>query len=201
MKKLDTSFFNVPLEKTEVKTGDLLIADPFMKDKWFGHSVISIIDHGDAEGTTGVVLNLPLPSTLDEVFKDVTREDIPVFCGGPLGHDRLFFIHTLGDGIIPGSTEISPGLWLGGQFPAIVEYVNSGYDIESNVRFFVGYSGWSAGQLREELTHGSWALTEKRINPHTLLDGGGASYWHKIIRELGRDYRKWGLLPGDTTAN
>lgn len=201
MKSISTSFFNVPTLTTSAAVGDLLIAGPFLKDKWFGRSVISVIDHDDHEGTTGVVLNMQLATELSEVFKDVEKKDIPVFCGGPLGHDRLFFLHTLGDEIIPDSKLISPGLWLGGQFASAVEYVNSGYPVEGSIRFFIGYSGWSPGQLGEELAANTWAVSPDKIAGAELLSGEGGAYWHKIVKSLGERYKKWQLLPADFRAN
>lgn len=199
MKRISSSFFNIPTEIRSIKQGDFLIAEPFMKDRWFGRSVISIIDHNDNEGTTGVVLNNELATTLSEVFKDIEANDVPVFCGGPLGHDRLFFLHTLGDTIIPDSREISPGLWLGGRFAPVVDYINSGYPHAGVIRFFIGYSGWSRGQLAEELSEGTWAVADQKFD--NLLTGEGDRYWHKIVRQLGDQYRRWDVLPQDVRAN
>ena len=201
MKGLSKSFFFVPNERKAVQPGELLVAEPFMKDKWFGRSVIEIIDNDDITGTTGIVLNNRLTATLSEVFSDITAKDVPLFCGGPVGHDRLFFIHTLGDTIIPEAKEISPGLWIGGRFASAVDYVNSGYPTESSIRFFVGYSGWSAGQLASELRDNTWAVPERDYNAHSLLTDSGDKFWHKIVKEMGEKYRPWLLLPQDSRAN
>ena len=200
MKGLSTSFFFVPNGRNSAAPGELLVAEPFLKDKWFGRSVIAIIDD-DERGTTGVVLNNQLDTTLSEVFSDIEVPDIPVFCGGPLGHDRLFFLHTLGDEIIPEAREISPGLWLGGRFSSAVEYVNSGYATEGTMRFFIGYSGWSKGQLSEELQDETWAVPAKNIKASSLLVGEGDKYWHKIVNQMDSRYRPWLLIPRDARAN
>ena len=91
MKNIDTSFFRISTEKLPVEVGDLLVAEPFLNEMWFDRAVISVIDHNPEEGTTGVVLNNALESSLDEVLDGIDREDkVPVYCGGPLSQDRLF---------------------------------------------------------------------------------------------------------------
>lgn len=201
MKGITTTFFNIPTHRRNVKEGDILVAEPFMNDKWFGRSVITIIDHSDRKGTTGVVMNNELATTLSEVFSDIETQGVPVYCGGPLGHDRLFFLHSLGDTIIPGAREIAPGLWLGGKFASAVEYINSGYPHPGTMRFFIGYSGWSAGQLDDELKENTWAMPSRHFSPSTLLTGHGDKYWHKIVGQMDRRYRPWRVLPQDARAN
>lgn len=201
MKSFSKSFFYVPNRNTKIEEGALLIAEPFMRDKWFGRSVILLIDNGE-EGTTGLILNNELETTLDEVLGgDISTEGIKVYCGGPVGHDQLIFVHNLGEHIIPGGHEVAPGLWVGGNYEAMKEYVNLGYPTEGSIRFMIGYSGWSAGQLAGEMNSNSWALTHRRPDSHELLSGAGDKYWHKIVKGLGENYRPWQLLPADFRAN
>lgn len=136
MKNIDTSFFKISTEKLSVKAGDLLIAEPFLGETWFNRAVISLIDHSVEDGTTGVVLNHPITSTLDEVLDGVNSDShIKVYCGGPLSQDRLYFVHTLGDEIIPDARLYAPGLWIGGNFDAAIDYINEGYPTDGQIRF------------------------------------------------------------------
>ena len=202
MKNIDTSFFRISTEKLPVEVGDLLVAEPFLSEMWFDRAVISVIDHNPEEGTTGVVLNNALESSLDEVLDGIDREEkVPVYCGGPLSQDRLFFVHTLGEAIIPQARCYAPGLWTGGDFDAAIDYVNNGYPVEGYLRFFVGYSGWSAGQLDEELAAGTWAVKRGLDDVGPLLAGRGDSYWHRVVHSMGERYRQWTLLPQDVKAN
>ncbi|MDE6301402.1 MAG: YqgE/AlgH family protein [Muribaculaceae bacterium] len=202
MKNLDSSFLKLSTLKRPVADGDLLVADPFLAEKWFNRAVISIIDHEVGEGTTGVVVNLPLETTLDSVIEGITREDpVSVYCGGPVSQDRLYFLHTLGEEVIPESRMYSPGLWLGGDFEAAIAYVNEGYPIDGFIRFFIGYSGWSAGQLDEEIKADTWALHSPLPDPHELLTGEGDAFWHTIVRRLGTHYRPWTLMPQNVQSN
>ena len=202
MKIIDTSFFKAPVSDTHVNAGHLLIAEPFLSEQWFGRAVISLVDHSDEEGTTGVVLNYPLATTLDEVLDGIEREDpVTVYCGGPLSQDRLFFVHTLGDTIIPDARPYAPGLWIGGDFDAAIRYINSGYPVDGMMRFFIGYSGWIPGQLAGEIAQGTWAVQPVAGRIDDIFGGSGDAYWHKAVRSLGTAYRSWLMLPQQAEAN
>lgn len=203
MKDIDTSFFRTSTIKREVREGDLLVAQPFLDETWFHHGVISVIDYDRRDGATGVVLNNNINYVLSDVLDEVAASiDVPVYCGGPLNQDRLYFIHALGESIIPGGRQYAPGLWIGGDFDAAVDYVNSGYPTEGLIRFLVGYSGWSRGQLEEELEADTWAvLPGERLDARLQLTGSDGSYWHNAVRRLGDEYRSWQLVPSDLHAN
>lgn len=65
----------------------------------------------------------------------------------------------------------------------------------------MGYSGWSAGQLDEELAAGTWAVKRGLDDVGPLLAGRGDSYWHRVVHSMGERYRQWTLLPQDVKAN
>lgn len=201
MKYIDTSFFKITTERIPVQSGSLLIAEPFLEESWFNRSVISLIDHSD-EGTTGVVLNHPLNTTLDQVLEGVSPDShVKVYCGGPMSQDRLYFVHTLGDTIIPDARQYCPDLWIGGDFDAAISYINEGYPAEGQIRFFIGYSGWEQGQLDREIDENTWAIQPTSEAMPKILDGEGDSYWHRAVRSLGSRYRLWQLLPGNIKSN
>lgn len=199
---LTTTLFRVNSAQVLPTAGTLLISDPFSNDRIFRHSVISVIDHLSTEGTTGVVMNNPAGYYLDDVLDGVPKDsNIPVYCGGPLGQNRLYFLHTLGSEIIPGAREYAPGMYVGGDFDAMIDIIRSGYDIQGCVRFFIGYSSWSAGQLEGEIINGSWALAGSEISTSDIFDGSGDSYWHRIVRRMGKSFRAWSLIPKHVINN
>lgn len=150
----------------------------------------------------GVVMNLAIENPLQELTDGVTlEEDVAVFCGGPLSHDKLYFMHSLGDSVIPGGTRVGKNMWLGGDFKTAIEYVNSGYPLEGNLRFFIGYSSWGPGQLEEELDSRTWAVVGESSLKVDFLRNQGISYWYEVVRELGPDYRPWLMLPHDLHKN
>lgn len=204
MKDLSQRFFKIQRENGTPSGGTVLVAEPFMntKETCYVHGVVAIIDYLSAEGATGVVLNNRTEYMLSELLDGVdSSRAIPVFCGGPAGQDRLYFIHTLGSEVVPGARQFAPGLYVGGDFDFIREYVNRGYPVEGNVRFFVGYCNWPAGQIERELSEGRWAEVDHELAPEQLLSGAADRAWHSAVRELGEEFRAWTLLPRDAQAN
>ncbi len=202
MKNLHASFLKISTIKLPVHSGDLLIAEPFLSESWFNRAVITVMDHSHKGGTTGAVLNIALKSNLSDIVDGITRKDpVTVYCGGPLSQDQLFFIHTLGDGIIPDSREYAPGQWIGGDFATAIRYVNQGYPVEGFLRFFIGYSGWTPGQLDEEIEADTWAVQPDLSNAGRLLEGSGDKYWRRIVRTLGPFYRSWLMIPQNVSSN
>ncbi len=180
--------------------GAVLIAEPFLRDEYFSHAVICLVDYATDKSSMGIVLNRQTAYTLQGLVNSVTREDpVPIFCGGPMSCDRLYFLHTLGD-ILPGSKEISEGLYIGGDFDTVTDYVNSGYPVDDRLRFFIGYSGWSERQLDSELKENVWAVAE--IPPYyPILSGAEDAYWHRWVKLLGSDFRGWRYHPMNPHVN
>lgn len=202
MKDIATTLFKIATTKSAPRSGSLLVAEPFLSEAYFRHAVISVIDYSRDEGATGVVMNKATGYTLQDLLDGITApEAVQVFCGGPLGQDRLYYLHTLGDRIIPGARLYAPGLYVGGDFDTMTAYVNSGYPVEGNVRFFIGYSSWTEGQLEQEIEEDSWAQAPLPTRPEELLTGEGDPYWHRAVRSLGDSYRPWQLLPADPRCN
>ena len=202
MKDITTNLFKVKSSRNVPTCGGVLVAKPFSQDSYFKHSVVSLIDYIPEEGATGVVMNYRTRFTLSELLDGIdSRYDVPVFCGGPVGQDRLFFIHTLGSDIIPGARCYAPGLYVGGDFDSVTAYVNEGYETDGNIRFFIGYSSWCEGQLEREISREMWALPSSAPDARELLTSGGDNYWHRAVRTLGETYRPWTLLPRNVTNN
>lgn len=202
MKHITADIFRVESANLHPVCGGVLIAEPFMEEKWFRHGVVSIIDYLPGAGATGVVMNnrteYMLPDLLEGVDSELT---IPVFCGGPLGRDRLYFIHTLGPDIIEGSREYAPGMYVGGSFDDMITYINGGYEVDGVVRFFIGYSNWAGGQLERELDGGSWVHAVGPELCEVLLHYAGDAAWHRAVRTLGDTHRPWTLIPRNPLAN
>lgn len=128
--------FNIDIDSRAPETGDLLVVEPFMRDENFSHSVILLIDYSAADGAMGIVMNNQINYTLSELINTFSRKvEIPVYCGGPLSRDRLYSLHTLGE-IIPESRAVGKGLFLGSDFDAMTQYVNSGYPTEDRAPIF-----------------------------------------------------------------
>lgn len=200
MKTLDSLIFNIKVSSPTPYAGALLIAEPFLRESYFNHAVVCLVDYEPGKGVMGVVLNKATHYSLGELVPVITIDKhIPVFCGGPMSQDHLYFLHTLGD-IIPNSRHIVGNLYIGGDFDIVVDLINSGYDAEQNFRFCLGYSGWDAGQLEEELSKNVWAVTDIP-NTDNVLMGKGDRYWHSMVRSLGEKYRGWQYHPQNPQMN
>lgn len=200
MKKLEKILFNINLPNRKAYPGALLVAEPFLRESYFNHSVICLVDYERTGTSMGLVLNKLTNYSLSDLISSVDQGNhIPVFCGGPMSCDRLFIIHSLGE-MIPRSRQIADGLYVGGDFDSVIDYVNSGMPIDGNIRFCLGYSGWGAGQLDEELHKKVWAVAPVSA-PYRLLTGSEDSYWHRQVKNMGHNYRGWLYHPQNPRMN
>lgn len=190
MPNLDSSLFRINLPTSQPRPGVLLVAEPFLREDYFNHAVITLIEFGEGESAMGLVLNKPTAYTLGEAIEGIDDDiDIPIYCGGPVSCDRMFYIHSLGDQL-PHSQKLTDDLYIGGDFESVKNYVNTGNPTEGVIRFFVGYSGWDPGQLEEEIANHVWAVAPRPANSEILREDGD-SFWYHIVRSMGEPYRNW----------
>src|SRR5215213_8371714 len=141
-----------------LEPGILLIADPFLKDPNFMRTVVFLCEHQE-EGSFGFVLNRSYDYTLNELVSGLEDLKIPLFYGGPVQIDTIHFLHQYPDEI-PGGLEVMKGIYWGGDFDKVVDMIRNESIDTTKIRFYIGYSGWTSGQLDNELTEKSW-LTVK----------------------------------------
>ena len=182
---------------TELKNGVLLIADPFLKDPNFLRTVVFLCEH-KPEGSFGFVLNRLYENTLDELFPELGEIPFPVFYGGPVQKDSIHFIHRRPD-LIPDGVEVIDGVYWGGDFPRVLELLKLGEISEDNIRFFIGYSGWSEGQLEGEIKEKTW-LTVEAI-ARILFTPEPDNTWKESLRHLGGEYEMMIHYPIDPQLN
>ncbi|WP_298709139.1 YqgE/AlgH family protein [Chitinophaga sp.] len=181
----------------QLAPGILLIADPFLKDPNFARTVVLLCEHQE-EGSFGFVVNRPFDHKLDELIPAVLTPNIPVFFGGPVQLDTIHFIHQLPD-LIEGGFEVFPGLYWGGDFATVVELINRGELDLQKIKFFIGYSGWTSGQLEGELNEKSWILSG--INPPLLFNGNEDEIWKQSLQKLGNNFAMMANFPIDPSLN
>jgi len=176
--------------------GKLLIAEPFTSDYYFKRSVIILAEHNE-EGSYGMVFNKPLYINLNELIKDFPRTDAPLFLGGPVKTDSLFYIHKFPE--ITNSIKINEELFWGGDIDIVKDMISLNQLNKNNIRFFVGYAGWSPKQLDEELKENYWVVS--RIKTELLLIEPPSSIWNKAVVDLGNDYAHWVNFPVNPSMN
>lgn len=130
----------------------LLIAMPGMEDPNFSASVTLICEHND-EGALGIVINKPLQLQLSDVFEQLAHADSPVLQGGPVGLDQGFVLHGPGS-TFESSLAVSGDIHL--TFSSDVLDAMATGDGPDKFLVALGYAGWGAGQLEDEMLANSW---------------------------------------------
>lgn len=190
--------FQIHSNSLDPKQGDVLISEPLMNDFHFGRSVVLLIDHSESEGSFGIILNKKLDINVCDIVDEFPDFEAPVYLGGPVGETQLFFIHTLGE-MIPDACEIIEGLYWGGDSKTLQKLISMGIANESNTRFFLGYSGWDAGQLVTELVRNSWLVS--KINAEQVFETPSSMMWQTLVDNMGDNYALWKRFPKDFESN
>ena len=182
----------------KLNKGQLLIAEPaILSDVSFNRSVILLADH-NTEGSIGFILNKPLPYTLSELLPDVDCQ-FTIYNGGPVEQDNLYFIHNVPE-LLPNSIEIDQGIYWGGDFDLLIELINDQLIARENIRFFLGYSGWTANQLEDEMEAHAWISTPNKY-AHHIISKSSATLWKEELDVLGGEYRLWSNAPENPVLN
>ncbi len=177
--------------------GILLISDPFLKDPNFMRTVIFLCEHRE-EGSFGFVLNKTHDQELGDLIKDAEGIRFPVYEGGPVQKDTLHFLHQCPD-IIPGGIEVISGIFWGGDFEDVLALLKEKKLSKNDIRFFLGYSGWSGGQLDGELKEKSW-ITRASSKP-LVFNMDTKETWKSALEDLGGEYSQMINYPIDPQLN
>ena len=162
--------------------GRVLISEPFLPDPNFRRSVILIAEH-EEHGSLGYVLNQRTDFAVNMIVDGLDSVNRSAYQGGPVELDSLHYIHTYPH--IEGSVKIANGIYWSGDFGDVCKGLLAGSMLQENFRFFVGYSGWAAGQLQAEIEDKSWMvgdLEAKYIFDQSIED---EELWKHAIRERG----------------
>lgn len=181
----------------DLQSGTLLVAAPIMQDANFRRAVILLCEHGE-QGSFGLVLNRPLDVQLGDVIEEFLAFDPPVSLGGPVQRDTLHYLHRRPSDV-PEGVQLTDDVVWGGDFEALKKIVRAG-DVEpQDVRFFLGYAGWSPGQLEAEVEEGAWIVHP--ILPDLVFDDGVEALWREVMREMGGEYALLSTFPDDPRMN
>lgn len=186
------------LNKLKPAKGRLLISEPLSMDPFFKRTVVLLCEHND-EGSFGFVINRYLEVELNEIIDNFPNFDGQVSVGGPVQRDNLFYIHTLGD-VVEHSIPVKDGLHMGGDFEVIKGLVIAGKIQPDQIRFFVGYSGWDAGQLATEMDGNSWIVGEAEI-PMIMNPEANEQVWAETLKNMGKQYEILSNFPEDPSLN
>lgn len=113
-------------------------------------------------GAVGLIVNKPFHRKLNELAEFNSSPPVPLYNGGPVDTEHLFFIHQRPD-LIPGGRAIGNNVFMGGDFTTAVNFINNQTLSSKDIRIFVGYCGWDAGELEAEIEEGSWIVENVAI--------------------------------------
>jgi putative transcriptional regulator len=177
-------------------SGSILLSHPSLKDPNFSKSVVFLSAHSEESGTIGVILNRPLGHTLEELddqFKGNKYGEIPVFEGGPVDKDKII---------------VAAWEWMDDQssfklyFGIDLDNVDSLLNKKKEVRVvcFLGHSGWSPGQLENELDDTAWLVSS--LNHELFTDiGNQKDAWRKIVGGMSEELRLLAEAPENPSLN
>jgi putative transcriptional regulator len=178
--------------------GDMLISDPFLSDPNFLRTAILLCEHNE-EGTLGFVLNKPADLKLHDVLDDVESSDIDLFIGGPVQQDTLHFIHRRGD-MIDGGIQVREGLYWGGDFDQLLFLLREKLIDGDDLKLFMGYSGWSPGQLMDEMQMNSWIIS-RNVSIQQVFDTNARQLWKDVLSKMGGKFKAISNFPVDPRLN
>jgi len=172
-----------------------LIAMPTLEDRYFSRSLTYLCEHNE-QGAMGLVINQPTTMTLKELLQQVDESividppdaDRHVLAGGPVAQDRGFVLHTSQPGW-GSSLQLTPDIMVTTSKDILASLPTEQRPEHSIVT--LGYAGWTAGQLEEEIQQNSWLTVEADLDIlfHTPIH----KKWQAAVNKLGVDI--WQLAP------
>ena len=192
-----TDLLDFPEQRVDMAPGRVILAEPFLSEPYFKRSVVLITEHND-EGSFGLIINKPIKMTFNQALPDAPEFHANLSLGGPVSKETLHFLHRLGDKI-PGSVAVARGVYWGGDFDHVMDMMNEGSLDQKDIRMFVGYAGWSAGQLQGELEKNSWII--EKATSSMVFRKDVDELWSHILYKMGDPYRKMINFPEDPSLN
>jgi len=112
--------------------------------------------------------------------------------------NTIHFLHRYPEEV-PGGIEIMKGIYWGGDFERVIELINSGKLNTERIRFYIGYSGWSTGQLDIEMAEKTWLTVQatRRLIFHAQAE----EIWKDSLRHMGGDFEMMVNFPIDPQLN
>jgi len=142
----------------ELHTGLVIKSTEALSDTYFEGAIILITEY-NAAGAVGFIINRSFPRRLNDLQEYKDGRPFPLYEGGPVDQEHLYFIHRCQE-VISGSDTIKQDLCFGGSFEQVIKGIIDNTITAKGAKIFVGYCGWEAGELEGEITEGSWEIIE-----------------------------------------
>ena len=177
--------------------GQLLLDGGKLHGSFFHRSVVLICQH-DEEGAFGLILNRSSESKVGQALvanvSDTLKEQ-PLYVGGPVQPGTLSFLHT---DVFLSEPNVMGNLSLGHSLDALTD-LSENFSNEQKVKLFAGYSGWTAGQLDQELARKDWLIHPASLELVFYPDP--AQLWRKILLQKDIRSRLLAESPDDLSWN
>ncbi len=180
----------------KLKVGNLLISEPFNPEPNFKRSVVLISQHSRL-GSIGFILNKPTPLRVDRALEDFPEFDAPVFWGGTLQLDSIYYVHTID--ALDGKKKIAEGIYWGGNYEQLKLMIESRQIEKSQIRFIAGFSAWEPDELERQIKQNSWWLANAD-EENTFLEDP-EELWGNVLQKLGHIYGIMNDFPEDPGVN
>lgn len=177
--------------------GMLLVSAPMMWDPNFRRTVILLCETGES-GSFGLVLNRPIEIQSDEIQMLLRGQSPQLFLGGPVQPNTLHYVHNIPE-LVTSSAKLADGIYWGGEFESVQ---SAALDIDfmaTAIRFFIGYSGWTDGQLEAELKNHDWIIAPSHRD--FIFDTAPDQLWSRVVSSLGGDYSLFANFPENPRLN
>lgn len=184
-------------ENIKLKQGDILLAEPFMADSNFIQATILLTDYHET-GSIGFILNKPINMKVNDLLASFPKIDSDVFFGGPVATDTIHYLHNVGE-LLEGSKLVANGVYWGGDFDKLKFLIKSELIQPHQIRFYVGYAGWTPGQLEEELKTGSWVISAG--DPNYVFKAPSHGLWKQVMMDKGEVYAILSEMPENMNYN
>lgn len=181
-----------------LQAGVMILSEPFLEDENFRRTVVLICEHHPENGTVGLILNKKIKLRLNELVENFPDINGKVYFGGPVSTDTLMFLHSLGDEL-EGTIRLSEHLYWGGNFEQLKGMIKQGKAGINDVHFFLGYSGWSVGQLEDELKENSWIVTKASYK--YVFQTSPDELWKSVMKNMGGVYQTMSGYPENPALN
>ena len=195
--KEELDLFTILPEDKIPEKGKILISEPFLPDTFFNRTIVYLADHNE-EGSVGFILNKKLEIKVCDAISGFEGWEEYLSMGGPVAPDTLHYLHNMGD-MIPKSVWVDNNIFWGGDIDFVRSLIRDDKLNTSQIRFFLGYSGWSAGQLERELKENSWVIA--RVASDIVLNDQINNTWKRVLRGLNSKYRMWADFPESPDMN
>lgn len=195
--KDNLDIFRIKTNNIAPKKGRILIAEPFLPGNFFNRSVVLLVAYSK-KGAVGFIINKQIDLGIHDIVPGFPEFDADVYLGGPVATDSVYFIHKLGRKL-PGSISVLENLYWGGDFEILKQQIASGLVNPSEIRFFVGYSGWDSGQLEREIREDSWLVND--VDEEAVMREMHEASWVDFVKKAGHRYSFWENFPENPAMN